>query len=142
MAEKKIDEKKAQKLYMELNLINQQIQDFQKQIQVLEETIQEVQESKKGLDEISETESGKEILVPIVSGIFTKAEIKNTKEFIVNVGANTAVTKSVDEVKKLLDKQSDEIQKTQYSFMDNLQKLTMQAKELKNQFEIVMGKNV
>jgi|TARA_B100002003_G_C13988323_1_gene477664 prefoldin alpha subunit len=139
MAEKKIDEKKAQELYMELNMINQQIQEYQKQIQQFEETIQEVRESKKSLDEISVLEEGKEILLPIVSGIFAKAEIKNTKEFIVNVGANTAVEKPVDDVKKLLDKQLEEIQKTQNNFVDNLQKLTVQSQKLKKEMESSMG---
>jgi prefoldin alpha subunit len=134
-----IDEKKAQKIYMEINGIHQQIGEFQKQIQQLEETIQEVQESKKGLDEISNQEEDKEILVPIVSGIFAKAEIKNTKSFIVNVGSSIAVEKPVSDVKKLLDQQLKEIQKTQNNFIDYLQKLTLQAQKLKKEMELIIG---
>ena len=76
--------------------------------------------------------------MPIVSGIFTKAELKETKEFIVNVGSNTAVAKSIEEVQKLLEKQLDEMQKTQNTFVDNLQKLTLQAQNLKSELQALV----
>lgn len=132
MTEKNNKEKeaKAQKLYLQLNTMNQQMMELQKQIQALEETIFEINESKKGLDEVSKAEKGKEILVPIISGIFAKAELKETKEFIVNVGSNTAVVKSIEDVQKILDKQSIEIQKTQNNLIDNIKQLTVEAKEV------------
>lgn len=132
MTEKNNKEKeaKAQKLYLQLNTMNQQMMELQKQIQALEETIFEINDSKKGLDEVSKAEKGKEILVPIISGIFAKAELKETKEFIVNVGSNTAVVKSIEDVQKILDKQSIEIQKTQNNLIDNIKQLTVEAKEV------------
>jgi prefoldin alpha subunit len=135
---KKSDEKRAQELYMELSMLSQQSAEFQKQIQQLEETIQELENSKQGIDELK-SKKGKEILVPVVSGIFVKADLKTSDEFIVNVGANTAVTKSLDEVQSLLDKQLKEIQKTQDSMIDNLQKMTVREKELKQELRKVMG---
>ncbi len=122
------DESKIQELYMQLNMINQQTNELQKQIQSLEETILEITESKKSLDEIKKAEKGKEILVPIVSGIFAKAELKDTKEFIVNVGASAAVSKSSEDVQKLLDQQLVQMQETQNQFVGELQQLTIKAK--------------
>jgi len=130
MAEPK-DEKKVQQLYMQFQAINQQINELQKQVQMLEETIHEITESKKALDEISRQEKGKEILVPVASGIFAKAEIKEADEFIVNVGANTAVSKSAEDIQKILDKQMADIQKTQNEFIDNIHQLTINAKEIR-----------
>jgi prefoldin subunit 5 len=49
------------------------------------------------------------------------------------------VTKSLDEVQSLLDKQLKEIQKTQDSMIDNLQKMTVREKELKQELRKVMG---
>ena len=132
MTEEKNKEKeaKAQELYLQLNKMNQQMVELQKQIQTMEETIFEVNESKKGLDDVSKSEKGKEILVPIISGIFAKAELKEPKEFIVNVGSNTAAVKSIEEVQKILDKQLTEMQKTQNTFVDNLTQLTVEAKKV------------
>ena len=135
MAEEKKDEQKVQQLYIEFQVVNQQLQELQKQIQQIEESIQELQESKKGLEEVSKQESGKEILVPIVSGIFAKAEIKNSKDLIVNVGANTAVEKSIDQVQTLLDQQLKNMQETQHTFIDNMQQLSVKAKELETKLK-------
>ena len=133
-------EKQMQEMYMQLTMMNQQMTELQKQIQSLEESMVEVSESVNGIRELSKLDSDKEILVPIVSGIFAKAELKKTKEFIVNVGANTAVLKSSEEVTSLLDKQLNEMQTTQDNFVDNLQKLTVQAKEIEEELKASMGK--
>jgi len=143
MAEKKSKkqedkEKNMQESYMQFQMINQQMQELQKQVQQIEEAIQEVNESKKSLDQLSKEEKNKEILVPIVSGIFAKAELKDAKEFVVNVGANTAVVKSISEVQKLLDKQMNDMQTTQGTFIDNLQKMTLKAKELETKLKLLV----
>lgn len=123
-------EQKSQELYLQMNTMNKQMGELQQQIQTMEETIFEVNESKKGLDYVSKSEKGKEILVPIISGIFAKAELVEPKEFIVNVGSNTATVKSIEEVNKILDKQLTEMQKTQNTFVDNLTQLTVEAKKV------------
>ena len=130
--------KKAQELYMELRMLSEQIQEVQKQIGSFEENVTEVNESKKGLNELSEIECGKEILVPIVSGIFVKAEIKETKEFIVNVGANVAVTKSIEEVQKLLSHQLDQVQNVQNELIEGLQNKIAKAKTIEAQLKKII----
>jgi prefoldin alpha subunit len=136
--DKENKEKKAQELYMQLNMTNQQMQEFQKQTQGLEETIQEVTESMRSLDELGKSEKDKEILVPLVSGIFVKAELKDIKEFIVNIGAGVAVAKSLEEVKGLLNKQIVELQKTQDKMMGELQQLVVKAKTLEKELKSLM----
>jgi prefoldin alpha subunit len=132
------DQKKIQELYMQFNMLNQQASEIQKQIQSLEESINETNESIKGLSEITNQGPNKEILVPVVSGVFAKAEIKDTSEFIVNIGANTAAAKTFDEVKKLLEKQLEEMQKAQNSFVDNMHQLTTAAKETRQQLKALI----
>ena len=133
-------EQKAQELYMHMNTMNKQMTELQKQIQTMEETIFEVNESKKGLEDVSKSEKGKEILVPIISGIFAKAELVEPKQFIVNVGSDTAVSKSIEEVEKILDKQLTEMQKTQNTFVDNLTHLTVEAKKIEQELKALIEK--
>jgi prefoldin alpha subunit len=133
MTEKTIQEKSkhnVQELYMQLNMMNQQMTDLQKQIQVLEDTISELKESKIGIKEISESKLDREILVPIISGIFAKAKLDSNSEFIVNIGANTLVTKSAKGVTELLDNQLVDMQKTQDNFMAKLQDMANKAKQI------------
>jgi prefoldin alpha subunit len=133
-------QKKAQELYMQMSMINQQSQELQKQIQSFEETIQEVEESKKSLLEISNTKEDNEFLVPIVSGIFAKAKSKDFKKFIVNVGGNVAVEKPIEKVQALLEKQLSQMQEAQHQFVDQLQKLTVQGKQIEVQLQELMIK--
>lgn len=133
--EKKKDKMEIQELIMQFQVINQQIEALQKQIESLEESMYEVESSMKGIDEINKSGNNKEILVPIVSGIFAKAQITNTDDFIVNVGSNVAVSKSSTQVKNLLKEHKDSLQKTQYSFASTLENLTSKAKEIE---EILM----
>jgi prefoldin alpha subunit len=143
MSEGKVDEekqKKMQELYMQMNTINQQSQELQKQIQAFEETIMEVGESKKSLLEISKTKDDNEVLVPIVSGIFAKAKAQDFKKFIVNVGGNVAVEKSIEKVQELLEKQLSQMQEAQHQFVDQLQKMTIQSKQVESQLQELMIK--
>jgi prefoldin alpha subunit len=143
MSEPKVDEekqKKMQELYMQMNMINQQSQELQKQIQAFEETILEVGESQKSLMEISSTKDDNEVLVPIVSGIFAKAKAQDFKKFIVNVGGNIAVEKSIEKVQELLEKQLSQMQEAQHQFVDQLQKMTVQGKQVEAQLQEMMVK--
>lgn len=135
MTNKRDNEKKQkdmQELYMELNSMNQQMTDLQKQIQELENTVLEIDESKKCLSEIGKAKQGKEILVPIVSGIFAKTKLSNNDEVIVNVGANIAVTKTISEANKLLNEQLQNVKNTQKTFVDKLTDLTTKAQEIES----------
>jgi prefoldin alpha subunit len=133
-------EKKTQELYMQFKLVNQQIEELQKQVQSIEESINDTLESIRGVEEISKQQEHKEILVPIVSGVFAKAEIKDNKEFIVNVGSGTAATKSYEQVKSLLEKQHGEMQKAQNMLIDQLHQLTLHAKEMRQQLKSLVEK--
>jgi prefoldin alpha subunit len=112
MAKQEDEAKKAQELqqkYMQLQMSNQQLQQIQQQLEAVHNQMAEIQTILLALDDIAKTEVGKEILVPLSSGIFVQAEIKDNKKLRVNVGSNTVVEKSVQETKALLDRQIIEL---------------------------------
>ena len=53
--------------------------------------------TEQALDDLKTTKTGTEILVPMASGIFIKAELKDNKELAINVGADTVVKKNIEE---------------------------------------------
>ncbi len=65
--------------------------------------------------------------MPLNQGIYAKAELKNNKDFLVNVGSNVSVKKNIEDTKKLISNQIEEIKKLQEQMVLNLQKLTSQA---------------
>ena len=66
-------------------------------------TTHEVAEELKGL------KAGTEMYVPVSGGVFMRAAVKEPDKLLVNVGANTAVTKTVPETIKLIQDQINEI---------------------------------
>ncbi len=131
----KAEEKKLQEKYMEMKMLEEQIQEIQKQAQIVEQQLMELMAASQSLDDFKETKQGDKVLVPISSGIFAKAELKNNKEFLVNVGSDTVVTKDIDSTKKLMEKQVDEMRNLHAKVNMQMQSLAMQVanteKELK-----------
>ena len=85
--------------------------------------------TKDAIDDLAAAKPGTEMLVPISSGIFVKGQIKDNKELTVNVGADTAVKKTIPETKKLIQQQLVEIKNFQKELNLNLQKLSLKAQE-------------
>lgn len=128
MAEDK--EKKAQEMYMEFQALDQHIKQLQKQLEMVTHQLFELNATSNSLDDFKKIDSGKEIFVPLSSGIFAKANVKDTSELLVNVGANVAVKKDIASTKKLIQEQMEEIKKIQKQMIDELEKMTSHAAQL------------
>ncbi len=125
----------AQQKYMELQMINNQAKELQKQIQALENQVGEVDNILNNIDELKEIKLGTEILVPVANGIFLKAELKDSNNLKVNVGGNTVVVKTVDETKKLLGDQSLEIREVHDQLIAQLKKIIEHAEKTEEELK-------
>ena len=123
-------EKKAQEMYMEFQMLDQHIKQMQKQLEMVTHQLIELNATSSSLDEFRKIGPGKEVFVPLSSGIFAKAGIKDTSEVLVNVGANVAVKKDIESTKRLIQSQMEEIRKIQKQMVDELEKLTSHAAQL------------
>ena len=108
-------------------MIGQQMQSMQKQLQLMKQHLVELDAAKQAVEDISKTEKGTEMLLPVTSGIFVKGELKDSKNFIVNVGAGTAVAKTAEDSKKLLEEQKIHINKAEMQINLELQRLSQTA---------------
>ena len=132
-------EKKAQEMYMEFQALDQHIKQVQGQLEAVTHQLMELNATNNSLDEFRKINEGKEIFVPLSSGIFAKASIKDTSEVLVNVGANVAVKKDVASTKKLIQKQMEEIRKIQMQMVAELEKMTNHAAQLEMQLQNLIG---
>lgn len=123
-------EKKAQELYMEFQILDQHIKQMQKQLEMVTHQLIDLNATSNSLDEFNKINAGKEIFVPLSSGIFAKASVKDTSELLVNVGANVAVKKDAASTKKLIQNQMEEIKKIQKQMINELEKMTSHAAQL------------
>jgi len=91
----------------------EEAQTIYAQLQKIEERMEEVNQKKANANETIITiekyhdSSKKEILFPISTGIFAKKESKN---FIVNIGSNIFIEMNKDQLKRLIEKQKENLE--------------------------------
>jgi len=113
---------------------------LQQQLQAVQNQLVEVQTILLALDDIAKTEVGKEMFVPLSSGIFVKAEIKDNKMLKVNVGSNTVVEKSVQDTKALLDRQILDLNKLNDELTSQYAKVVSDAEKLQLELQSLASK--
>ena len=118
-----LNQQEMQKKHMELQMINQQVSQSQKQMEMLDNQIQDLYITKDALKQIGTTEVDTEILVPLAAGIFIKAKLLDNNETIVNVGSGNTVKKSMSESEELIDNQIEEITKFKIELESNITNL-------------------
>jgi len=121
------NQKELQKMYLELQLLDEQMKQVQKQMVALDEQLVELSNTLQALDDFNQTNIGTNILVSLSPGVFTNAELKNNKELFVNVGNNIVVKKNVAETKEMLKKKMDAMNKYKEIVLVELQKLNAKA---------------
>jgi len=121
------NQKELQKMYLELQLLDEQMKQVQKQMVALDEQLVELSNTLQALDDFNKTNIGTNILVSLSPGVFTNAELKNNKELFVNVGNNIVVKKNVAETKEMLKKKMDAMNKYREIVLVELQKLNAKA---------------
>src|SRR3989338_3580254 len=126
-------EENLQKLYIEFQLLNQQIQQLEKQNEALNNHLMELMVTNQSLDDLKDIKEKTEILVPISTGIHAKAEIKDSKSFIVNVGANVALVKDLKSTKEIIENQIGEIRELQESLAGQLQERVAKASSMEQE---------
>ena len=132
-------EKKAQEMYMEYQVLDQRIKQAQKQLELIMQQIMEANSTSRSLEEFRSLKEGSEILVPLTSGIFARASLKDPSELLVNVGAGTVVTKDISSAKKLISGQVEEMQKVQQKMSDDLEKMMEKAGQLEMELQKIVS---
>ena len=128
-------EQKTQEIYMEYKAIDEHIKQLQKQLEALTNHLVEIHSTNSSLEDLDKIKKGKEIFVPISSGIFAKGTINDTSELLVNVGANVVVTKDIASAKKLIQHQIEEMKKVHKRMLEELQNMPQKAAELEMQLQ-------
>ena len=119
-----------QQRFMELQNMEEQIKLIQQHILTMNRQIIELNMLENSLDEIKGTEVNTDILIPLGSGIFTKAKLLDNKEVVMGVGANVSVKKTILEAKKVIKNQVEEMQKIMGQAEEQLQQIAVEAQHI------------
>ena len=129
----KENEKRFQEIYVEFQVLSSSIQQLEKQSAALESHLLELMTTKQSLHDMENVKPGTEILVPLSAGIYAKADIRENDRFIVNVGSNIALSKSLASTKKIIEDQISELKKLQENLSQELGMNTVKAAELEEE---------
>ena len=110
-----------------LKILEQQMKQLQENAKVLDSQLAELIGVIQSLEDFKSVENKTRLWVPISNGIFTKAELIDNRELMVNVGADVVVKKSAEETKSLIAGQMDEIKKVQQKVVEELQRIAVKA---------------
>jgi len=134
------EEEQLQEKYIEMKMIEQQMEEIQKQAQKVEQQVMEMMGTVQSLDEFKNAKKGDGILVPISSGIFAKAALQENKEFLVNVGADTVVSKDIEATKKLMEKQVEQMKELHMNVQMQMQKLALKASSVQEELKTLAAR--
>ncbi len=128
-------EKALQEKFIEFQIAQQQIGQVQQQLRQISEQKAEVQQIVESISEIGKVKPGSEILVPVVSGIFAKASLKESGHLFVNAGKGVVVKKTAADAKKMLEAQEEEITRIEDHLQSSLEKITAKSSKLEKELQ-------
>ena len=133
---KKVEEKgraegnEKQRAMVELKILVPQAKEVKAHLENVDSQIQDLLQTKKALMEIVDCKEGSPMLAQLATGMFVKAELKNVKNVVLNVGANTGVEKTIEEANKLVETQMEEIQQVRSHFIRQFEALRERITQL------------
>lgn len=119
----------VQKKVMELQMLQHQAREVQRQAQMLEQQAGEMELVQQAIDDLSRAKAGSESFVTLTPGVFVKARIENTESVLLNVGGGAVVEKAVPDAKELIARQTQELRKMQDEMVVQLQKIMQHAEK-------------
>ena len=126
------------KLVNEINIYKQQVELIQNQIDLIRTSMAEVEALSNTLDDLKGKDSI-EAFVPVGAGSFMRAELKNTDDIIISIGAGVAVKKDVEGAKEIIAAQKEDLADSLDKMLAQLQQTSDIVGELSIQAEQMMA---
>ena len=117
------DRQRLEQMVNEINMYQDQLDVLNKQMESVKLSLNELNSAEETLNSI-EDKKGTETFVPIGAGSFIVAELKNTDEVVVGLGAGVAVKKGINEAKEDVASQKKELEDLINRMNTDIQKLT------------------
>ena len=137
-----MEQQEIQQKYMKYQVLDQNIKQLQQQLETADQQIIAIMATIQSLDEYKTVKDGTEILVPLNNGIFTKATLKKEDSVLINVGSSVIVEKSIEDTKKLIEKQKEEIISIKEKMSINMNKLLEKASALEKELSQIMQSQI
>ena len=116
----------------------EQLNSLETQYSYLQATISDYIKAKITLEQLSKTEDGTDILLPIGGSTFINANVKNTSKVLFDIGSGVVIEKTPGETIKKIDERVENLQQTQEKLSSMAQKLQTDATEVSNKAQQII----
>lgn len=133
-------EEDLQTKYYEFQVIGEQLKQLQQQAALMDEQNTELQLTFQGLNDLGNSKEGSKIMVPLSSGIYAEAELKDKSSLLVGVGNNIMVKKTLSKTKEMIEERISAVAMYKSEIDQNIQAHMRRAKELEAELNEMLKK--
>jgi len=108
----------------------EQMNSIETQFSYLQAAINDYNKAKITLEQLSNTETGAEILLPIGGSTFINATAKNPSKVLFDIGGGIVAEKTSEDAIKKIEKRTEDLQKTQERLFTLMQQLQTEASDV------------
>jgi prefoldin alpha subunit len=119
-----------ERLAQEYGYLAQIAEELEKEITLAQSLVAEVEAAISALKNINSLEDSKEILVPVSSGIYIRANVKKQEKFLVAIARDILVEKTFEETLDFLSKRKEELNQLIQKRVDDLNKIVSRIREI------------
>jgi len=117
-------------LTTEIEQLQNQVNAHNQNLELLSMSVQEMRQTVETLEELKNTEPGREVLLPLGTGSFLKSTLKQNDRVIIGIGAGFSVEKEIDEAKAIVDKRIQETDSAVQQTRERIAEISGRLEEL------------
>jgi len=130
------DDEKLRRMVFELRVLEETGNTLQTRIGFINAAIRELQIANETINGIKNENKGSHILVPIGGGSYINAQITDTENLLVGIGANVSTVKNIASAQEDIGTRILELEKTKNAVQKQLEDVNIQIRSTQNQLRI------
>ncbi|MCD6476669.1 MAG: prefoldin subunit alpha [Candidatus Aenigmarchaeota archaeon] len=127
---------KLQEKILHFQILENKIKQIRQKEQNVLMQINELERTKESLDQIKESDS----MIPIGAGVFVPAKITDSKHVLIGIGSGTAIKKTADECKEILNNRIKEAEIVLGNIDKDAQKIINELTKVQAEIEKLQSK--
>ena len=132
-------QKELQRFLMEIEAYRRQVDELSRQVQLLDARLIELSSTRQSLDSLKDGKEGSDLLVPIGSGCFIHAGLREADRVIVGIGAGVSVEETASRAKEILKEREGKMEESLKKLQDALLEANDRLLGLESAYAKLMG---
>lgn len=125
--------KQVKEKYFELQMMQNQIMQVQKQLEAIEAQAAEMDAVLQVLDDFAGSKVKSDMYATLTPGIYVKAKLEANDHVLLNVGSGAVVEKSIPDAKKIIAEQGVELRKLQDELTEQMHKIAERSEKVQEE---------